>query len=161
MKQLSPYRALPSERRQALVLHDLKTNPTQRELVVRRIAARPGGFRLETVRKRPVEQLAREVVKFNLETPAEEVALLQTLYIELEPALQTEFLESTGVPHEGASMSDDLTPPYTDAATVKRAALALVEAHGNDARHYLRTIATYNTDAWPGLAEVLAELPGE
>ena len=161
MKQLSPYRSLSVDRRQALVLHDLKANPAQREIVVRRIAARPGGFRLETVRKRPIEQLAREVVRFNLETSAEEVALLQTLYLELEPGLQLEFLEATGVPHEGASMAEDLEPPFADAETVKSAALALVAAHGGDARHYLRTIATYNAEAWPGLGDVLAELPPE
>lgn len=149
---------LLAERRQALVLHDLKTNPAQREIIVRRIAARPGGFRLDTVRKRPIEQLAREVVKFQLETGAEEMALLQTLYIELEPAIQTAFLEATGVPHDGASMADDLEPPLADAATVKRAALALVAAHGDDAKHYLHTIATYNGEAWPGLAEVLTEI---
>ncbi|MEO7963889.1 MAG: hypothetical protein ABIT38_08275, partial [Gemmatimonadaceae bacterium] len=161
VKLLSPYRTLSVERRQALVLHDLKTNPSQRELVVRRIAARPGGFRLDTVRKRPVEQLAREVVRFNLETAAEEVALLQTLYIELEPALQIEFLEATGVPHDGASMAEELTPPFASAETVKRAALALVAAHGSDARHYLCTIVTYNAEAWPELDQVIAELPAE
>lgn len=136
----------------------MTANPAQREAMVRRIAARPGGFRLETVRKRPTEQLAREVVRFALENPGEEVALLQTLYLELEPELQTEFLDRAGVKREGAMIAEELEPPFASAERVREAALALVEGHGDAARHYLRTIATYNTEAWPRLGEVLAEL---
>ena len=158
MKPLSPYRSLPAERRVALVLHDMTTNPAQREAMVRRIAARPGGFRLETVRKRPTEQLAREVVRFALENAGEEVALLQTLYLELEPGLQTTFLERAGVKRDGALIAEELEPPFATAERVREAALTLVAEHGDAAKHYLRTIATYNTEAWPGLGEVLSEL---
>jgi hypothetical protein len=159
VKQLSPYRSLPAEKRQALVLHEMQRAPAQRELFVRRIASRPGGFRLETVRKRPTEQLAREIVKFALENAAEEVAMLQTLYLELEPELQIEFLDACGVKRDGVAIHDDVKPPFADAATVRTAAIALVERHGESARHYLRTIATYNADGWPGLGDVLAGLP--
>lgn len=158
MKRLSPYRSLPAEQRIALVLHDISTNPAQREAIVRRIVARPGGFRLETVRKRPNEQLAREVVRFALEGAGEEVALLQTLYLELEPALQVEFLDRTAVSRDGAMIAEEVQPPFASAEKVREASLALVAAHGDAARHYLRTIATYNAEAWPGLGELLAEL---
>jgi hypothetical protein len=52
---------------------------------------------------------------------------------------------------------DDLKAPFAEGAAVRRAALALLQQHGDDARHYLHTIALYNTDAWPGLSAVLME----
>jgi hypothetical protein len=155
MKPLSPYRSLPADRRVALVLHDISTNRESRDGYVRRIVARGGGFRLETVRKRTSEQLAREIVRYGLETIQDEVGLLRLLYVELEPELQIAFLDATGVKHEGAQISDELETPFADAATVRAAALALIKDHGEEARRYLRTIALYNAEAWPGLNEVL------
>ena len=64
------------------------------------------------------------------------------------------------MPHDGAKIPDDLKNPYADVATVRRAALTLLEQFGDDARHYLQTIALYNSDAWPGLAAVLVENAG-
>ena len=158
MRPLSPYRALPAEKRIALVAHDISSSPASRERYVRLIVARGGGFRLETVRKRSIEQLAKEVVRFGLETSADEVGLLQTLYVELEPALQIAFLDAAGVRREGAVIAEELETPFADAARVRQAALALVAEYGDDARAYLRTIAVYNGEAWPGLGGVVAEL---
>lgn len=158
MPPVSPYRSLPADRRLALVTHDLTANRQSRDGYIQRIVARGGGFRRETIRKWTPAQLAREIVRANLETPHDELGLLQTLYVELEPAIQIAFLEATGVAHQGASIPDDLTPPFADSATVRKAALALVENHGDDARRYLMTIALYNGEAWPGIEAVLAEL---
>ena len=158
MPPVSPYRSLPADRRLALVTHDIAAHRQSREGYIQRIVSRGGGFRRETHRKWTPAQLAREIVRANLKTPQDELGLLQTLYVEVEPAIQVAFLEATHVAHEGASIPDDLKPPYTDAATVKSAAIALVKAHGDDGRRYLQTIALYNADAWPGIGEVLAEL---
>ena len=158
MPPVSPYRSLPADRRLVLVTHDLTANRQSRDGYIQRIVARGGGFRRETIRKWTPAQLAREIVRANLETPHDELGLLQTLYVELEPAIQIAFLEATGVAHQGASIPDDLKPPFADPATVRKAALALVENHGDDARRYLMTIALYNGEAWPGIDAVLAEL---
>ena len=158
MPPVSPYRSLPADRRLALVTHDVTANRQSREGYIQRIVARGGGFRRETLRKWPPGQLAREVVRANLETPQDELGLLQTLYVELEPAIQIAFLEATGVAHDGARIPDDLKPPFADAATVRTSAVALVTRHGDDARRYLETIALYNGDAWPGIRDVLREL---
>ncbi len=158
MAPLSPYRSLPADRRLALVTHDIAAHRQSREGYIQRIVSRGGGFRRETLRKWTPAQLAREIVRANLETPQDELGLLQTLYVELEPAIQVAFLEAANVAHDGASIPDDLKPPYTDAATVKSAAEALVNAHGDDGRRYLHTIALYNGDAWPGISDVLADL---
>ena len=160
MAQLSPYRSLPTARRVGLVTHDISASRESRDGYIRRIVARGGGFRAEKLREWPPQQLAREIVRFGMETLQDELGLLQTLYVELEPGLQIAFLELAGVPHDGAKIPDDLKNPYANAATVRRAALALLEQFGDDARHYLQTIALYNPDAWPGLALVLVEDAG-
>ena len=160
MAQLSPYRSLPAARRVGLVTHDISTSRESRDGYIRKLVARGGGFRAEKLREWPPQQLAREIVRFGLETLQDELGLLQTLYVELEPGLQIAFLELAGVPHDGAMIPDDLKNPYADAATVRRAALALLDQFGDDARHYLQTIALYNSDAWPGLLGVLMEGAG-
>ena len=63
MRPQSPYRALPAEKRVAVVTHDISSDPASRERYVRLIVARGGGFRLATVRKRGIEQLAKEIVR--------------------------------------------------------------------------------------------------
>ncbi len=158
MPPVSPYRSLPADRRLALLTHDLTANRASRDAYIQRIVARGGGFRKETLRKWPPAQLAREIVRANMETPHDELGLLQTLYVELEPTIQIAFLESAGVAHNGANIPEDLKPPFADAATVRKAALALVESHGDDARRYLQTIALYNGEAWPEINTVLADL---
>ena len=156
MANSSPYRTLPAPRRLALVSHDISTSSEARDTYVRAIAARGGGFRPEKLRKWPADQLAREVVRHNLETAHDELRLMVTLYVELEPARQIEFLDATGVRRDGASIPEDLEPPFADATRIRSAAEALIATHGDEARRYLRTIARYNEAAWPDLAEFVS-----
>lgn len=155
MSKVSPYRALPPGRRLALMTHALNADRAVRNAYVQRLVARGGGFRAETLKKWPVDQLAREIIRRNVEGPQDELQLLLLLYVEIEPIYQTTFLEATGVPHDGANIADDLPTPFADQATVRKAAEALMAQFGDDARHYLRTIALYNGAAWPGLAELV------
>jgi hypothetical protein len=153
MANASPYRTLSAPQRVTLVAHDITTSREARDGYVRAIVARGGGFRPEKLRKWPADQLAREVVRYNLETPHDELRLMVVLYVELEPALQIEFLDATGVKRDGASIPEDTEPPFAEAPRIKSAAEALMAKHGEDARRYLRTIALYNGEAWPGLME--------
>jgi hypothetical protein len=155
---LSPYRSLSPARRLALVTHDITTSPDAREAFIIRLLSKGGGFRRDTLRKWPSTQLAREIVRGNLEMPHDEVRLLQALYVELEPAIQITFLDATGVPHERGSIPDDLPPPFADADTVKKAARVVADAHGVEGRRYLTTIALYNGDAWPGIHDAIGAL---
>jgi hypothetical protein len=156
MANPTPYRTLPAAQRLTLVAHDITANRDARDTYIRAIVARGGGFRPEKLRKWPGDQLAREVVRHNLETPHDELRLMIILYVELEPALQIEFLDATGVPHEGASIPDNAEPPFAEASRIRSSAERLIEKHGDDARRYLRTIAIYNSEAWPGLLEFIA-----
>jgi hypothetical protein len=76
--------------------------------------------------------------------------------VELEPAIQTAFLDSLGVTHENGSIPEGLEPPFAEPARIRAGADALLAQFGDDARRYLRTIAMYNAEAWPGLEEWLA-----
>jgi len=153
----SPYRTLPTDRRIALVTHDIANNRDSRDGYVARIVARGGGFRPDKLRKWPPGQLAREVVRHNLETPHDELGLMIALYVELEPAIQIAFLDAAGVAHDKGSIAPELAPPFADAGAVSAAARGLVEQFGDDARRYLRTIALYNADGWPGLGEFISD----
>src|SRR5262245_29699102 len=64
-KPVSPYRSLPPARRLALVTHFIKSSPQARELYVQRMASRPGGFRVVTLRSWSPDRLAAEVVRLN------------------------------------------------------------------------------------------------
>ncbi len=156
MVSKSPYRALSADRRVALLKHLFSARKEARALYVQRLVSRGGGFRAVTVASWPVDKLAREVVRLNVQTADDEIDLLQALYVDVEPAIQIAFLEAAGVPHEGAVINDKLEPPFADAATVARAAAVVRERHGEDGLHYLRTIERYNGAAWPGLDAVLA-----
>jgi hypothetical protein len=158
MAQQSPYRTLPGSQRLSLVAHDIAASTDARDGYIRAIVSRGGGFRPEKLRKWPPEQLAREVVRHNLETPHDELRLLVILYVDVEPALQIEFLDATGVRREGASIPEDVEPPFAPADVIRTAATALVAQHGDEARRYLRTISIYNDAAWPGLADLLPTL---
>jgi hypothetical protein len=154
----SPYRSLPAPRRVALVTHALKSSREARELYVQRLVARGGGFRAVTLRTWQPDRLAKEVVRLHAETPADELDLLQLLYVDLEPAIQITFLDAAGVPHEGGRMGEELQPPYADADAVARASAAVREQHGDDGMRYLRTLARYSPEGWPGIGDVIGQM---
>ena len=156
----SPYRSLPSAQRVALVTHAIKSSREARALYVQRLVARGGGFRAVTLMSWPVDRLAREIVRLNAETAQDELDLLQLLYVEVEPGIQSTFLDAAGVPHENGRMPEDLEPPYADADAVRRAAPVVRERHGEDGMRYLRTLVRYSREGWPGIESVVAELGG-
>ncbi len=156
MTNPTPYRSLTASRRLTLVTHEIAQSRESRDGYIRSIVARGGGFRPEKLRKWAPADLAREVVRHNLETPQDELSLMVALYVEVEPAIQVAFLDAAGVPREGASIPEDLKPPFADATTITRAAEGLIAQFGDDAKLYLRTIALYNGDGWPGLPELVA-----
>jgi hypothetical protein len=156
MSTPSPYRSLPSARRVALVTQAIKTGREARALYAQRLIARGGGFRAVTLASWPADKLAREIVRTNAETPQDELDLLQLLYVELEPAIQITFLDAAGVQHENGRMGDALEPPYADAEAVQRAAAAVRAAHGEDGERYLRTLARYSREGWPGIESIVA-----
>lgn len=156
----SPYRALPPARRVALVTHAMSSTREARLLYVQRLVSRGGGFRAVTLQSWPIERLAKEVVRMNAESAQDELDLLMLLYVELEPEIQATFLDAAGVHHDGGKMPENLAVPYTDAASVRRAAAAVRERHGADGEHYLRTLLRYSRDGWPGIEDVVAELDG-
>lgn len=151
MTRTSPYRSLPVERRIELVTQAIKANRESRLVFMHRLSSRPGGFRQVTLQAWPADKLAREVVRLRAETSQDEFDLLHLLYVELEPAIQIAFLDTAGVAHDQGRMPDDLDAPYTDEASVKRAAEAVLEQYGEDGRRYLRTLALYNVEGWPGI----------
>jgi hypothetical protein len=156
-KSISPYRSLPSARRLALVTHFIKSSPQARELYVQRMASRPGGFRVVTLRSWPPDRLAAEVVRLNAQTAQDELDLLHLLYVELEPSIQITFLSAAGVAHENGVMPEDLVIPYADESAVARAAAAVREQHGDDGERYLRTLARYSPAAWPGIDRIAGD----
>lgn len=158
MAPSSPFRALPAERRVALVTHVASSSREGRAHYIQRLIARGGGFRAVTLNGWPVDKLAREVVRLNAQTVADEMDLLHTLYVELEPAIQIAFLTAAGVQHADGVIDETLEPPFADAGTVAMAAVAVRDAHGEAGLHYRRTIARYNPAAWPGLGAALASL---
>lgn len=158
MPPLSPYRSLPPARRVALIAHVITSSREARALYIQRLTAGGGGFRAATLRTWPVDRLAREVVRMNAEKSQDELDLLQLLYVELEPGIQTTFLDAAGVPHEQGKMADELAAPYADAESVRRAATAVHEQYSDDGMRYLRTLARYNAEGWPGIDAVVTEL---
>ena len=151
----TPYRSLPAERRVALVQHQIKASREGRAQYAQRLMAKGGGFRAVTLMSWAPDRLAKEVVRLNAETPQDELELLQLLYVELEPQIQATFLDAAGVQHDAGRMAEDLEPPYADADGVKRGVEAVRAAHGEDGERYLRTLARYAREAWPGIDETL------
>lgn len=154
-KPSSPYRSLPQEKRLALVLHSIQAGRDARALFVQHLAAKTG-FRPVTLQSWSADKLAHEVVRTRAETAQDELSLLHLLYVELEPAIQITFLDAAGVPHEKGVMADDLEPPYADAEAVARGAAAVRAAHGEEGERYLRTLATYSADGWPGIGSLMS-----
>lgn len=90
------------------------------------------------------------------EDSQDELDLLQLMYVDLEPAIQTTFLDAAGVKHFNGKMEEELEPPYANAESVKLAASAVREQHGAEGVHYLRTLVRYSRDGWPGIDAVVA-----
>lgn len=155
-KSPTPYRALTPERRLSLVTSALAKHKGARALYAQRLAAKGGGFRAATLLSWPVDKLAKEFVRLNAQSAQDELELLQLLYVDLEPQIQVTFLDAAGVKHEAGVIPEELEPPYTDAAGVARGAAAVLAQHGDDGRHYLRTLVVYNLASWPGLDTELA-----
>lgn len=155
-KSPTPYRALTPERRLTLVSSALAKHNGARALYAQRLAAKGGGFRAATLVTWPVEKLAREFVRLNAQTAQDELELLQMLYVDLEPHIQIIFLEAAGVKHDAGVIPEELEPPYADADAVARGAAAVLTQHGDNGRHYLRTLVVYNLPSWPGLDTELA-----
>ena len=157
MRSPSPYRSLPSERRVHLVMHLLRSNPGARSVYVAKLVSRGGGFRAVTVSAWPMERLAKEVVRLNVESAHDELELLQLLYVDLEPGIQSTFLDAAGVKHENGKIPDELEPPYAESVAVKAGAEAVIATHGVEGERYLYTIAKYGSSAWPGIVEFNSE----
>ena len=160
MATVSPYRSLPPARRVELLTHALKSSREARLLYVQRLVQKGGGFRPATLMSWPPDRLAREIVRLGAETPQDELDLLHHLYVEKEPEIQITFLDEAGVRHENGRMAEDLEVPYADADAVRRAAAVVRERHGDDGMRYLRTLARYSREGWPGIEGTVAELGG-
>jgi len=156
MPPLTPYRSLPVERRVALVTYELKTQRDARAIFIQRLVSRGGGFRPASFQNWPAERLAQEVVRLRVESAQDELGLMQTLYVDLEPAIQTTFLDAAGVKHTDGRIDEAVEPPFCDATAVETASTALIAAHGDEGVRYLRTIHRYAAESWPGLDTVIA-----
>ena len=154
----SPYRSLPAERRQSLVLHAISISREARALYTQRLISRGGGFRAVTLNSWPADKLAREIVRMKAELPQDELDLLHLLYVQLEPMIQIDFLDAAGVAHEKGVMPDDLQPPFADEAAVRLASAKVLEQHGTDGVRYLHTLARYSATGWPGIDAVVEKL---
>lgn len=150
----SPYRSLPAEKRVALVTHVIKASKEGRAIMIQRMMSR-GGFRPVTLQQWPAEKLATEIVRMKAEASNDELDLLHLLYVELEPGIQSTFLDAAGVKHENGKIPEDAQAPYTDAAGVQRGVAAVRAKHGEDGERYLRALARYAADAWPGIGSTV------
>ena len=155
MAVLTPYRSLPADKRVQLVTHVIKASKEGRMLMVQRMMSR-GGFRPVTLQSWPAEKLASEIVRMKAETSNDELDLLHLLYVELEPAIQTTFLDAAGVKHDNGKIPEELQSPYADETGVKRAVAAVRAKHGEEGERYLRTLARYAAEAWPGIEAAIA-----
>jgi hypothetical protein len=153
MATLSPYRSLPADKRVALVTHVIKASKEGRAIMVQRMMSR-GGFRPNTLMQWPPEKLAGEVVRMKAESSNDELDLLHLLYVELEPAIQTTFLEAAGVKHDNGKIPEELQAPYADAAGVQRGITAVRAKHAEDGERYLKTLARYAAESWPGIESI-------
>ncbi len=152
--QPTPYRSLSAERRVELVQHVINSGREGRAFYIQRLAAR-NGFRPATLQSWPADKLAKEVVRTRAETAQDELNLLHLLYVELEPAIQSTFLDAAGVAHTSGVMPEELEPPYAAADAVKKGADAVKVQHGDDGVRYLKTLAKYSADGWPGIGDYL------
>lgn len=154
-KTPSPFKSLPVERRASLVQQALAKHKGARALYAQRLAAKGGGFRAATLVSWPVDKLAKECIRLGALTAQDELELLQLLYVDLEPQYQITFLDAMGIAHENGVMPEELEAPYAAAEQVQTGAAAVLTAHGDAGRHYLRTLVVYNLVGWPGLDTVV------
>ncbi len=139
--------------------YELKTQKDARAIFIQRLVSRGGGFRPASFQNWPAERLAQEVVRLKVESAQDELGLMQTLYVDLEPAIQATFLDAAGVKHENGRIDEELEPPYCDALAVEKGAAATIAAHGDEGERYLRTIHRYASESWPGLDTIINALP--
>ena len=156
-KPLSPYRSLTAERRLALMTHALANHKGTRAIYIQRLVSRGGGFRAVTLQGWSSDRLAKEVIRLNAQSAQDELDLLQLLYVDMEPQYQVTFLDAASVRHEKGVIPEDMAAPYADTIGVAQGAAAVLAAHGDAGRHYLRTLVVYNLHAWPGLDSELAK----
>ncbi|MES3033552.1 MAG: hypothetical protein V4813_06095 [Gemmatimonadota bacterium] len=142
----------------ALVTYELKTQKDARAIFIQRLVGRGGGFRPASFQNWPAERLATEVVRLKVESAQDELGLMQTLYVDLEPAIQASFLDAAGVKHENGRIDEEVEPPFCAPDATERASAAVMAAHGEDGVRYLRTIHRYAAESWPGLDAVLSKL---
>lgn len=154
MANPTPYRTLAAEKRTALVKHMITSSKEGRTLFLARLASKTG-FRPVTLQSWSADKLAGEVIRTRAETGEDELNLLHLLYVELEPAIQSTFLDAAGVRHEHGAMPDDLEPPYANEEAVRRGVEAVRAQHGEDGERYLRTLARYSADGWPGIRNLV------
>lgn len=127
--------------------------------VVEMTLAKALKFRPSSLRKLPVEKLARRLVRMAPELP--ETILFQFLFYfhmtEKRP-LMVEYLDAVGVPHDDGvlNLEDDAEPPASE--IVETAARGLLKAHPHEATVYLTTLLVADADLWSGVEPVLAEL---
>ena len=152
MANTTPYRTLSLEKRTALVKHMITSSKEGRTLFLARLASKTG-FRPVTLQSWSADKLASEVIRTRAETGDDELNLLHLLYVDLEPAIQSTFLDAAGVRHENGAMPDDLGAAVCkNEEGVKRR-----RGGGADAtrrgwlERYLQTLARYSADGWPGI----------
>ncbi|HYW49053.1 MAG TPA: hypothetical protein VE861_00530 [Gemmatimonadaceae bacterium] len=136
--------------------YEIKTQREARGIFIQRLVSRGGGFRPASFQNWSAERLAQEVVRLKVESAQDELGLMQTLYVDLEPAIQATFLDAAGVKHTNGRIDEDVEPPFCDEGTTGRAAIALLAAHSDEGVRYLRTIHRYASESWPGLDTVIA-----
>lgn len=156
MPNPTPYRTLPKEKRVALVKHMVTSNKDGRTLFIARLAAKTG-FRPVTLQSWSADKLAQEVVRVRAETADDELSLLHLMYVELEPAIQSTFLDAAGVKHENGMMADELEAPFATEDAVKKGVDAVRTQHGEDGERYLRTLERYSAGGWPGIGAALGQ----
>jgi len=114
-------------------------------------------FRPQTVKRLPADKVAGRLAHMAKKLPEDVLfQLLFHFHLAGRRELLAEFLDTIGLPHENGvlDLPEDAEPP--DAAKVKEAADAIVEAHGREALVYLATLDVADHDYWSGVDEALA-----
>ncbi len=125
--------------------------------LVQAAMARELKFRPQTVRKLPAAKVAGRLAQVAKDLP--ENVLFQFLFhhhMENRRPLLVEFLDTVGLPHEEGvlDLPEDAAPP--EEARVRKAAEALLAAHGTRGLVYLATLFVADPEFWAGLGPVLA-----